>query len=329
MKKRRQRKSTKWTILVMSDANKKVIQLKVPKILTLIVSGVFLSLTIALLFTQFNLQQTTQKNNSLEHDLNVINNEMMDATKKISFYKEEAKTLNDEVLRLSSLEQELKDMITALDPEFITEGFQEPTGGIEFSSESYLESKNSDISLLALKRDVNTNLTEFYQELGKSIPELVTRYQTSIDSFSEIQNKLVYTPTYWPANTSRITSEFGTRSDPFTARSAVHTGIDIAGPYGTEIYAAADGIVQLARVDGGYGNSIVIQHTSNLKTRYGHLSSIAVEEGQSVKKGDVIGYMGSTGRSTGVHLHYEILQNSIPIDPYPYMTFMKRVTNKD
>nr|WP_240795555.1 M23 family metallopeptidase [Aquibacillus halophilus] len=196
-----------------------------------------------------------------------------------------------------------------------------PVGGLEVSSDN--SSKITTQTLFPISKQ--ETLIDRYKRLSESVPALITSYENSIENFSEIESKLNFTPTYWPANADRITSKFGNRFDPFTARSSTHTGIDIAGPYGTEIYATADGEVIFADRHGGYGNSIIIKHTSELETRFAHLSEIIVETGQKVKKGETIGHMGSTGRSTGVHLHYEVLHNEIPIDPYDYMTFMDRV----
>jgi len=130
---------------------------------------------------------------------------------------------------------------------------------------------------------------------------------------------LARTPSIWPTGFRRITSNFGYRSDPFGGFNALHTGLDIAGDYGSPIQATADGIVELAGWDGGYGNSVVISHGNGLSTRYGHMSDIKVKVGQTVKKGETIGLMGSTGRSTGTHVHYEILKNGVPVNPISYL----------
>ncbi len=122
-----------------------------------------------------------------------------------------------------------------------------------------------------------------------------------------------------PAAQARFTSAFGTRDDPFKASRAMHSGIDLAGPIGTPIYATADGFVGRAGVVGGYGNLIELEHGKSIQTRYGHLSAILVRSGQRVKRGDVIGRMGSTGRSTGSHLHYEVRVDTRAVNPIPFM----------
>ncbi len=126
-------------------------------------------------------------------------------------------------------------------------------------------------------------------------------------------------PSRRPVDIMRLTSSFGTRSDPFSGRRARHNGIDIPGPVGTPIYATADGTVGRAQRLGGYGNYVEIEHGNAIQTRYGHLSAIAVASGQRVRRGDVIGYMGSTGRSTGSHLHYEVRIAGAPVNPIPFV----------
>jgi murein DD-endopeptidase MepM/ murein hydrolase activator NlpD len=127
------------------------------------------------------------------------------------------------------------------------------------------------------------------------------------------------TPSIWPAH-GWLTGTFGGRSDPFTGEPGFHQGLDISTEKGSPVFATADGSVEAAAYSGDYGNLIVLKHAFGLKTRYGHLSSYAVKPGQAVKRGNVIGYVGSTGRSTGAHLHYEILANGNLINPLQLLT---------
>ena len=122
------------------------------------------------------------------------------------------------------------------------------------------------------------------------------------------------TPSIWPAH-GWLTGLFGGRSDPFTGEPGYHQGLDISTEKGQPVYATADGTVQSASYTGDYGNMIFITHGFGLATRYGHLSRFAVKAGAAVRRGDTIGYVGSTGRSTGSHLHYEILANGKLINP--------------
>ena len=127
------------------------------------------------------------------------------------------------------------------------------------------------------------------------------------------------TPSIWPTF-GWLTGTFGGRPDPFTGEPAFHQGLDISTEKGRAVYATANGTVETAHYTGDYGNLVVLRHDFGLTTRYGHLSRFSVAPGTSVQRGDVIGYVGSTGRSTGAHLHYEILANSKLINPLKLLT---------
>jgi murein DD-endopeptidase MepM/ murein hydrolase activator NlpD len=131
------------------------------------------------------------------------------------------------------------------------------------------------------------------------------------------------TPSIWPTR-GGLTGFFGGRSDPFTGEPEYHSGLDISAQRGQSVYATADGVVQSAGYTGDYGNLIVIKHEFGLSTRYGHLSAYKVKVGDTVKRGDVIGLVGSTGRSTGAHLHYEILVNGQLMNPLQLLTQQTR-----
>jgi murein DD-endopeptidase MepM/ murein hydrolase activator NlpD len=137
----------------------------------------------------------------------------------------------------------------------------------------------------------------------------------------QLQDDVIAIPSDKPVKTEvSFTSGFGVRSDPFHAGAAMHPGIDLAGQYGTPIYATADGTVLRAGWNsGGYGNLVELDHGRGITTRYGHMSAILVHEGEHVTRGEQIGRMGSTGRSTGNHLHYEVRIDGRPVNPIPFM----------
>lgn len=125
-------------------------------------------------------------------------------------------------------------------------------------------------------------------------------------------------PTLWPV-TGPITGGFGGRIDPFNGEGAFHAGVDISSPYGQPILAPADGVVTYAGFYSGYGRLIEIDHGNGITTRYGHLSGFTITDGQSVRRGQVIGYVGLSGRSTGAHLHYEVRIHDTPVNPHKYL----------
>lgn len=129
----------------------------------------------------------------------------------------------------------------------------------------------------------------------------------------------VSVPSRMPVGGVTLTSDYGMRTHPVLGGRRNHKGVDLAGPTGTPVYATADGIVSKAERFSSYGNYIQIEHGGELQTRYAHLSGYAVSAGQSVRKGDLIGYVGSTGRSTGPHLHYEVRIAGQAVNPLPYM----------
>lgn len=185
-------------------------------------------------------------------------------------------------------------------------------------------------------------ITRFRQTpfgLTDSAPEPNAEFQNSVDEFSYLQKNatavamssagmrllpeaqlstLGIIPALWPV-TGRITAYFGERLDPFSGEGAFHSGLDIASHYGDEIRATADGVVEEVGEHAGYGRLIVIDHGFGVTTWYGHLSGFNVQGGMHVKSGDVIGYEGDSGRSTGPHLHYEVRIYNTPVNPWRYL----------
>lgn len=125
-------------------------------------------------------------------------------------------------------------------------------------------------------------------------------------------------PSLWPV-VGPITSSFGERQDPFNGEGAFHSGVDISAGFGDPVRATADGIVQVASMATGYGREIIIDHPNGIETLYGHLSGFAITPGQEVREGQVVGYVGMSGRSTGPHLHYEVRIRNTPVNPHRYL----------
>jgi len=143
------------------------------------------------------------------------------------------------------------------------------------------------------------------QDLSRSVSDLAERSARLTEFYKDQQALFAATPSIWPVR-GCLSSGFGNRTDPFTGQRDFHPGIDISTPRGTKIVAPADGVVVSAGRRGAYGNAIVIDHGYGVVTRYGHMDGFNVRPGQRVKRGDVIGFVGSTGRSNAPHLHYEV-----------------------
>jgi murein DD-endopeptidase MepM/ murein hydrolase activator NlpD len=136
--------------------------------------------------------------------------------------------------------------------------------------------------------------------------------------FDDQRSLLASTPSIWPTR-GWVTSDFGTRIDPYTAERKMHQGLDIASPHGQPVYTPSDGTVVFVGTEGGYGKVLVVDHGYGVKTRYGHLSEIFVHSGDRVRRGDKVAAVGNTGRSTGSHLHYEVRVNGIPENPRKFI----------
>lgn len=188
--------------------------------------------------------------------------------------------------------------------------------GMELPSKEQLESSdgakggpsNVSISDIAILQQQNINLQKNLQLNTKNWDALLA-------SIKNENYRMEVTPSKWPVDSGYVSSEFGGRANPFDGSGDYHPGIDIAENYGAPIYASASGYVQRAGWYGGYGNYVNISHDYGYATAYGHMSSISVSSGDYVEKGQVIGYVGSTGYSTGPHLHFEVLLNGEQVNP--------------
>jgi len=155
---------------------------------------------------------------------------------------------------------------------------------------------------------------------GGTFLDRVTRTERVLKALHNVKNRARLLPIVRPTRNASISSHFGPRTDPFLNRLAMHTGMDFKAPYGSRVFAAASGTVEHAGWKGGYGRMVEIRHANGFVTRYGHLSKVRVSEGDHVVAGDLVGNVGSTGRSTGPHLHYEVRQGDEAIDPAPFVT---------
>ncbi len=179
-------------------------------------------------------------------------------------------------------------------------------------SDSPKEIKDSDVKssldqLSALRNSALTGAASVGISLG------MTHNATTADWY-----RANSAPNLWPVE-GQVTGSFGERIDPFNGEGAFHSGVDISSNYGHPIIAPADGVVVFADFMGGYGKALMLDHGHGISTRYGHLSGFAVTTGEHVHRGDVIGYVGLSGRSTGPHLHYEVRINDTPVNPYKYL----------
>jgi murein DD-endopeptidase MepM/ murein hydrolase activator NlpD len=240
------------------------------------------------------------------HDLRRLRTENSELLTKTRTYEENAGKLQAKVLQLQTMVTKL-GVMAGLEHSLPEAGSAGVGGAIGTESQAPVLAPRAlaalDESLTSLTRR-SAQLEEFYRD------------QTLV---------LASTPSIWPVR-GYLSAGFGNRKDPFTGQRDFHAGIDISTPIGTRIFSPADGVVLSAAVQGAYGNAIMMDHGFGVVTRYGHLDAYAVRPGQRVRRGDLIGFVGNTGRSTGPHLHYEVwvrdqAQNPIHFILDEYRTF--------
>ena len=167
--------------------------------------------------------------------------------------------------------------------------------------------------------DPALDLHSLIDQLERQLEIQKQSYPEILEKFKDNEDLICHTPSICPLNNPRSTSRFGYRKDPFTRQIRFHHGLDFGAPRGTPIRATADGVVVLAKRMALMGKVVVIDHGYGYETVYGHMQSFRVSKGSSVKRGDIIGTVGNTGRSTAPHLHYEVRTNKKQVDPLDYM----------
>ncbi len=240
--------------------------------------------------------------------------------------------LKNEIVQVHSINQKQAEMLVEKDEKIsaMIEKQDEYTKTIsEFSNkykqmtENYVDDNMNSITASrgASSRSFINDVSEL-KGILKNLQQINDSDDTIVNDLSETETKLqTYIdtiPTLWPTS-GRISSYFGTRSDPFNFTEKKHEGIDIAAAKGTSIKAAADGTVTYSDTNGNYGECVIINHGNGISTLYGHASKLLVKVGQKVKKGDLIAKVGNTGRSTGPHLHFEVRVNGTQVNPLDYL----------
>ncbi|RCX20514.1 murein DD-endopeptidase MepM/ murein hydrolase activator NlpD [Fontibacillus phaseoli] len=232
---------------------------------------------------------------------------------------EKSKTIESKMLELETLEAELKS---------ITSGNRQANGtntAVANPSAQALDQNGgvggesiplSDEDVRALIAETKESITISLNEM----PDLQKRLKQTKLNVEKYKEMMMILPTYWPTDSTRITSHFGKRSDPFSNRLTSHNGLDIGGNSGDPVYAAANGKVTDTGYSSARGNFVTVSHPSGLQTIYMHLKQNIAAKGDTVKQGDTIGLLGSTGRSTGPHLHIEVIKGGVPVDPLNYLT---------
>ncbi len=231
--------------------------------------------------------------------------ENRDLIKKTATLRELLQFKNAEVGKFKSLIEKLRNITSLIGG---SGGVDQPLGGGAAREPAALSTPTGESLSIVLLAE------ETLAEARKREQEMATMW----DLLSDRQSFLAATPTLRPTN-GYFSSRFGLRIHPITRRPLLHAGVDIAAPYGTQVIATADGVISYAGYESGYGNVVSIDHGYGVLTRYAHNSKIFVRTGQKVRRWDAIAAVGSTGHSTGPHVHYEVIVKGMPVDPMNYI----------
>lgn len=313
----------RMTLLVLRDANQPVKQIQVSKPLVvavpllalLSISGLIVSLHMQSEQTVSRLEDRLRTQNlKIEAVVTDKDEAIQRLQNEVITLSGQSKEMMNRVEKVKQLEAELQKFINKHgDPQQLgrlsTLSWNDSSGvGGEF-----IAVHDNEIEALAQEtKDDFVAISNLLDEIEKNVP-------LTLRKAKQTEYSLSGTPSEWPTLSTRLTSNFGYRTDPFTGRAAFHAGIDIAGKVGDPIYAAGAGKVITTARDGSHGKYIVVEHPEGLQSWYLHLHDIGVSEGDTVTKGQKIGSLGNTGRSTGPHLHFEIVKGSSPINPLPYL----------
>ncbi len=334
---KKSRISERFTFLVIRNADQSVKQFRISKLLLLAIP---ITAIIALLSLISSIGWLSSYKAELTHQVKELEYILQDKDGDILSKEASIHNLQNEIVMLSTqtedmqarieqiaeLEKELQEIISSFSDKKLTMSIQ----SIDSKSFSYeLVDDETQVGgpyiplneqrALELAEETHVTLAQMADE----ITSLRTDFAAAKQEAAKIKKMLDTTPSLWPTQSTRITSKFGYRKDPITKRTAFHAGVDAGAAYGDHVYAAGAGRVIETGSNRSEGRYVVIDHGNGLRSKYMHLSSITVKKKDDVVRGEIIGKAGSSGRSTGVHLHFEIHKNGIPVDPMPYITEYK------
>ncbi len=298
-----QKGKEKLTVMLIPHSEKKIFNFQI-SIFTISFLIVVLAGIVVTFFISTSRYTLTKK------EMVELQNEQEGSINSMNLFKEEISVLNNSVMEYKNNIKDIIKLLGASQSENIF-GLGGPETEIKNITEIIgLRNKGDYRSELETIKRINADINASTKVLQNFTKFLAAR--------EEIIQKI---PNNWPIiGGGYITSPFGMRRSPFTGNWAMHQGVDMSWWPGAPIRASADGVVVFSGMKGGYGRTIQIQHEYGFQTLYGHLSSITAYEGKQVKKGEIIGFLGRSGRSTGFHLHYEVRIGTKAVDPMIFMT---------
>ncbi|WP_179232841.1 M23 family metallopeptidase [Paenibacillus rigui] len=313
--------SKRYTLVIIPDANSSVRRFEVPKLIPYIAGAGLMTLVSITLVLYVGHARNASVANKLQTQ---IVSRDAEYTSTVQEKNQTIEQLQNQVIQLSQQTAEMKAKIDDIRKQEDEIRTITGSGQVKISSAdvapaagamggSSTQASNGEVQVLV--EQTKSQLSD----LDKSVDELKDSIADTKEKAIEAQQKLRITPNIWPVDSRTITSGFGLRQDPFTMRPSFHSGYDISAPRDTPVHVTADGVVTTTGSDSSHGNNIVVTHSKGLQTWYMHLNKMLVQKGDRVEKGQVIGLVGTTGRSTGYHLHYEVLKNGVSSDPKPYL----------
>jgi murein DD-endopeptidase MepM/ murein hydrolase activator NlpD len=312
-------------------------------------STVFIFLSLGIIHRQ-NTRINELKNvnydlNSSINDLNIVVNNIKNYLSSLNYYdrfnKINVKKISDEKNfiknkdLLSNIEyKNVLPVIDILDKNInvLSESIDVRIKGIaEILSEStVLKSKADNVYKVKYESEANSGELSRLENIFSNTSVLIkkneiTGIKDKIRYLAFLEDFIDSIPVSEPMQNYFLTSKYGSRIDPFTGEVRSHKGLDFAGPYSSKVFSTTDGVVEFSGTNGGFGNVVVINHGNRIKTAYAHLGGLLVKVGQKVSRGTTIGVQGNSGRSTGQHLHYEVLIDGKNVDPLKFINIGKKV----
>ncbi|WP_442601886.1 M23 family metallopeptidase [Paenibacillus sp. KN14-4R] len=323
-----------FTLMFIPSANRRVVKFKLPQSMLIIVPTVIVLaligffLTLYLMDNSFAHTKETLNESHLQ-EARLLNDQIATKSSELEKLQIDLVTLSQQANQFKSKLEEikkLKHVITLMSDPSISNSTISRTPSELSPASAYKENVGGSDEpfdgeeLVKLASVTKNDLSGLVSDIN----ELLTTLTDSEQKLVKAQHIRNVTPTIWPIDARRITSSFGIRLDPFTEKPSMHTGLDIDGKLNDNVYAAAEGTVIDVGKHPDFGNYILIDHSLGIQTQYMHLNKALVKLGDKVTKGKLIGLVGSTGRSTGTHLHYEVIRNGKKIDPTPYLVSSRK-----
>ena len=307
-----------YTFMVIPERSSAVKKWIVPVKSLKIGLGIAVSLVVVFLMTSMMTLRFLSKDGEFKQT--VLRNHYLEG--QLELLKSKVATSDATMVRIQNFEQKLRTLAKLDQQQVSGAGFGPITGEEERIFKGEVE--GNEIA----GDEGRENLTDVdlkARSMELTIDQVANRALLQEQSLAELyellkdqESLLSSTPSVWPTK-GWITSQFGYRISPFTGLRQLHDGLDIAAQVGTKIFAPADGVVTNTSIEDGYGKVVAINHGYGVVTRFGHNAEIVVKLGQRVRRGDPIALVGSTGRATGPHLHYEVRVNGIPVNPFRYI----------